>query len=405
MTALRQATMSALNESLVLDYVRDHDGTSRAAISRELGLSAASVSRITSRLLRSALVVESSSAADGRGRPAGRLHLNERAGCILAIDLGGTKCHGALADLSGSIVLEDVRPTKQDGTPYETLIASIDHLAAAATTPLVAAAIGVPAIIDPNTGVVLGGPNVHWRNFAIVDELKRTLDVPFLVDNDVKLAAMAQAWRGLGRGLTDFATLSLGTGVGGAVVANGELVRGGNNAAGELGYLIINPSQLSEPHADELGGVERIISGPGIEHRARELLAADASGSKLDPDSVSSRDVLTAALTGDRVAVLVVEEVLDGLVMALIAMTTTAYPSLIIIDGGVGRSLEPYLDRLSASLARHVPWQPELAVSQLGPSATVVGAIATALWLDRQQATPQIQRRHPNRPPVTAHVG
>ena len=98
----------------------------------------------------------------------------------------------------------------QDGTPYETLIASIQHLTEAATTPLVAAAIGVPAIIDPTTGVVLGGPNVHWRDFAIVDELKRTLDVPFLVDNDVKLAAMAQAWRGLGRGLSDFATLSRG---------------------------------------------------------------------------------------------------------------------------------------------------------------------------------------------------
>ena len=131
---------------------------------------------------------------------------------------------------------------------------------------------------------------------------------------------------------------------------------------------------------------------------------ADASGSKLDIDSVSSRDVLTAALTGDRVAVLVVEEVLDGLAMALIAMTATADPELIIIDGGVGRSLEPYLDRLSASVARHVPWQPRLAVSQLGPVPTVLGAIATALWLDRQQATPQIESRHPKPPPVTAHV-
>ncbi len=322
---------------------------------------------------------------------------------MLAIDLGGTKCHGALADLSGAMLIEDVRPTAQDGTPYETLIASIEHLTEAATTPLVAAAIGVPAIIDP-TGVVLGGPNVHWHDFAIVDELKRTLDVPFRVDNDVKLAAMAQAWRGLGRGLSDFATLSLGTGVGGAVVANGELVRGRNNGAGELGYLITSPSQLSEPHADQLGGVERIISGPGIAARARELLAADASGSDLDIDSVSSRDVLTAALTGDRVAVLVVEEVLDGLAMALIAMTATADPELIIIDGGVGRSLEPYLDRLSASMARHIPWRPRLAVSQLGPVPTVLGAIATALWLDRQQATPQIQSRRPMPPPVTAHV-
>jgi hypothetical protein len=71
----------------------------------------------------------------------------------------------------------------------------------------------------------------------------------------------------------------------------------------------------------------------------------------------------------------------------------------------VGRSLAPYLDRLSASMARHIPWRPRLAVSELGPSATVVGAVATALWLDRERATPQVGRRNPVSASVVSRAG
>ena len=101
-TPLRQATMSALNESLVLDHVREHEETSRPAIARDLGLSRASVSRIVGRLIQAELITESPQPADGRGRPAASLRFNTRAGCVLAIDLGGTNCHGVLADLAGT---------------------------------------------------------------------------------------------------------------------------------------------------------------------------------------------------------------------------------------------------------------------------------------------------------------
>lgn len=419
--------MSALNESLVLDYVREHEATSRPAIARDLGLSPASVSRIVSRLVQAELVTESPQPADGRGRPAASLRFNTRAGCVLAIDLGGTKCHGVLADLSGHALVEDVRPTASEATPYRTLLSAIEHLTGVATSPLVACAIGVPAIVDPVRGHVLGGPNVLWHDFALLDELRRVLDVPIMVDNDVKLAAMAQAWRGLGRGIPDFATISIGTGVGAAVVSNGELLRGQNNAAGELGYLLVDPRQLAEPHADGLGGLERVISGPAIAARARQLAARQGrpggqgepgdqrssdAARRGDPapdqsalDSTrTSEEVLQAALEGDPVARQVVDEVLDALLVALIALATTADPTLIIIDGGVGRSLEPYLPRLSDALARHTPWTPTLAVSRLGPSATVIGAIATALWLDRQRATPSLGSGAPRTPTVGIHA-
>jgi glucokinase len=397
--------MSALNESLVLDYVREHEETSRPAIARNLGLSPASVSRIVGRLIQAELITESPQQAGGRGRPAASLRFNTRAACVLAIDLGGTNCHGVLADLGGRVLVEDLRPTSTRGTPYKTLLSAIAHLTAAASTPIVACAIGVPGIVDPVRGHVLGGPTVLWHEFALLDELRRVLDVPVMIDNDVKLAAMAQAWRGLGRGVADFATISIGTGVGAAIVANGELLRGQNNAAGELGYLIVDPRQLSEPHATSLGGLERVITGPAIAARARHILRGKGGrSSRLDAATVTSERVLQAALDGDPVGQRVVEEVLDTLVVVLIALATTADPTLIIIDGGVGRSLAPYLERLSAGLARHTPWTPKLAVSQLGPSATVTGAIATALWLDRQRAAPNLGSGPSRSPTVSFHA-
>jgi glucokinase len=406
MSAVRQATMSALNEALVLDYVRDRGDTSRPDVARDLGLSPATVSRIVSRLVRGGLVTEASGPSDGRGRPAGRLAFNNRAGCVLAIDLGGTKCHGVLADLSGGVLVEDVRPTGSDGSPYDTLVATISALVADAPTQLVAAAVGIPAIVDARTGVAIEGPNVLWRDFAIVDALKGSLRVPFAVDNDVKLAALAQAWRGPGRGVKDFATISIGTGIGAAIVANGELLRGGSNAAGEVGYLIIDRQQLTERRADWLGGLERRISGPAIAGRARELLLAHpAEAGGLEPSTISSEEILAAALEGHPLASRLVDEVLETLLVALIALTVTTDPAVIILDGGVGRSLEPYLERLSAALAEQLPWSPRLDVSRLGPNATVVGAIATALWLDRQRRVPQLPRRTFGAPTVRAHVG
>jgi glucokinase len=400
--------MSALNESLVLDYVREHDGSSRSTVAGGLGLSAATVSRIVSRLTRTGLITVEAQVATGRGRPAARLRFNRRAGCVLAVDLGGTKCHGVLADLSGEILVEDVRPTDSDGSPYDTLLAVISDLSDTAPSPVAAAAVGVPAIVDPETGFVLGGPNVRWRDFPLLEELRRAVDVPILVDNDVKLAAVAQAWRGLGRGVPDFATISIGTGVGAAIVANGELVRGRNNAAGELGYLLVDPRQLGQEHALTIGGLEEVISGPAIAARAKALMAAGtrATNPVATPDAgtVTSEDVLAAARAGDPIAGQVLDEVLDTLTIALVALSAMSDPTLIIIDGGVGRSLAPDLDRLRASLARHTPWTPQLATSELGPSATVIGAIATALWLDRRRSVPTLDRSIDLPAPMRASV-
>jgi glucokinase len=391
MPGLRHSDLLEVNEFLVLDFVRDRAETTRPEIEQALGLSAASVSRIVRRLAQADLVSVAKGSGALPGRPRAHVRFNARAGAVVAIDLGGTKCHGALADLGGAVLAEDIRPTMDSGSPYQTLITSLGVLRTEADRrelPLLAVAVGVPAVVEPETGLATQAPNVHWEGFEIVPRLRAAVDVPVTVDNDVNLAAMGHAWRGDGRNSHDFVTISIGTGIGAGVVVGGQLLKGRHNAAGEIGGLVVGLPELQGSYRGNLGAFEQVASGPAIARRAAELLADPTSGpSLLRENPVSPEAVFGAALQGDRIANQIVDDTLDHIAVALVAITTIVDPERIILDGGVGRSLEPYLASLNERLARHLTNPPELRVSRLGPNATVVGAIAAALQLTRQAPT------------------
>jgi glucokinase len=391
--------MLEVNEFLVLDFIRDHTTTTRPEVGHALGLSDSSVSRIVARLLKSGLVGESPGQATTAGRPRSTISFNHQAGAVLAVDLGGATCHGAVADLSGATLFEDVRPTQGEGGAFAALSATIATLQGAAGRlglHVDGVAVGIPAILDPDTGRAVGGPAVDWEDFEIVGSLRATLEAPFLVENDANLAALAHAWRGDGRGLRDFVTVVMGTGIGAAIVANGRLVKGRHNAAGELGYLLTSREQL---HALRLGqaseegerpggygGLEKVAAGPSIARRARTMIAAGESTCL--SESATAELVFAAAAEGDNLARRIIDELLDHTALGLAAITAVVDPELIILDGSIGRSLEPYLDELVGRLSGRLLSVPRLCISRLGTNATVVGAIAAALQLARERTAP-----------------
>lgn len=395
---VRHSTMLEVNEFLVLDHVRDCGATTRPEIARSLGMSPATVSRIVGRLLGSGALIETGATTARPGRPRAVIAFNSRAGSVAAIDLGGTKCHGALADLAGAVLFEVNRPTRQDGPPYQTLVAVTRRLADEAARldrPLLALAIGVPAIVDPDSGAVIGGPNVDWGGFDLAARLRADVSVPFVLDNDVNLAALAHAWRGEARGLTDFVTLSIGTGIGAAIVTNGQLIKGRHNAAGEIGYLVLSPERLHRPPSGDLGAFEEIAAGPAIAGRATELLATDggvtgAIGSTGAPGSagMTAKSVISAALGGDPLAGRVIGDVIDAVALAVIALAGAVDPELVILDGAVGRALAPFVERIDRLVRPHLAVAPRLSISELGGRSTVIGAIAAALQLAHHRAAP-----------------
>jgi predicted NBD/HSP70 family sugar kinase len=387
--------MLEVNEFLVLDLVRERGETTRPEIAEALGLSASTVSRIVARLVLEGLILEVGVQAGAAGRPRSRIAFNPRAGGLLAVDLGGTRCHGALADLSGEILFEDERRTRDYGSAFDALLATISTIrrsAVARRLTLLGAVIGIPAILDPSSGRAIGGPRVDWDDFEIVSRLAGVLPIPFLVENDVNLAALAHAWRGEARGVSDFVVVSVGTGIGGAIVADGRLVKGHHNAGGEVGYIAVERGQLDLPVERGLGVLEVVASGPAIVRRAEERasdagLRRRAHSTLPRTGEITAEAVFAAAAGGDPLATEVIDDAVDHLSLALTAIAATVDPELVILEGSIGRSLGPYVDVMRGRLQRRLPAPPELVVSSLD-AATVVGGIAAALQVVREQRAP-----------------
>lgn len=379
--ALRHGGMGEVNEYLVLEYTRDHRRTTRTEIAAALGLSQASVSRIVSKFLERGILLESGDTSLSGGRPRAVLTLNVEKVVVVGIDLGGTKCHGALSGLDGEILAELYVTVDDAGGAFEAL----QHVWQAMTTaaeergvPIGALAVGVPAVIDPDTELAVRGPNVGWEGFDLVSRV-REFGIPFLVDNDVNLAAIAEGEIGQAVGATDYAVLSIGTGLGGAIVANGRLVRGRHHAAGEIGDLVPDVRMLGETRLGTVGGLESVLSGRGIAAHARALVASDDGARAELGDAPSAREVIEGALAGHPHSRALIDDVVRTLAQAVIAVAALIDPEIVVIDGSVGRALAPFLDEVAVLVAAHIGSPPRLAVSELGPNSTVRGAISGAL--------------------------
>jgi glucokinase len=381
--------IAELNAFLLLDAIRSHGKVTRRQLAAELGLSDASVSRITQRLLRAELIAEEPGDRPARGRTPTVLRFVGAAGSVIAIDLGGTRCHGVLADLAGTTIAEDFRPTREGQHAAAALLACVAALRpdqGSRSWPVRAVVVGIPALIDPRTGLATAGPSVHWQDFDLMGILADEVAEPFEVDNDANLSALGQAWRGAGRGVHSFVTMSLGTGIGGGIVVDGHLLSGRHNAAGEVGYLPVGGESAGRdgPLADL--GFEKVASGPALRNQAAQLIASGQPTS-LGADFTVA-DVFEAAARGDAVGRRVVHDLVGHVAAAIVGTTALIDPELVILDGSIGRALEAWLPELTAAVQERVFRSPEIVISQLGPNATVTGAIARALAMVAEQDAP-----------------
>jgi glucokinase len=381
--------IAELNAFLVLDAIRSHGKVTRRQLAAELSLSDASVSRIAQRLLRAELVAEEPGDRSARGRTPTVLRFVGAAGSVIAIDLGGTRCHGVLADLAGTTIVEDFRPTREGRHAAAALLACIAALRpdqGSRSWPVRAVVVGIPALIDPRTGLATAGPSVHWQDFDLMGILADEVAEPFEVDNDANLSALGQAWRGAGRGVHSFVTMSLGTGIGGGIVVDGHLLSGRHNAAGEVGYLPVGGGRDGRDGPLSGSGFEEVASGPALRNQAAQLIASGQPTS-LGADFTVA-DVFAVAARGDAVGRRVVHDLVGHVAAAIVGTTALIDPELVILDGSIGRALETWLPELTAAVQERVFRSPEIVISQLGPNATVTGAIARALAMVAEQDAP-----------------
>jgi glucokinase len=179
--------------------------------------------------------------------------------------------------------------------------------------------------------------------------------------------------------------ISIGTGIGGAVVIDGHLIRGRHNAAGEVAYFPVGPDG-----AGGRAGFEDAASGTALRSRAAELIAGGQPSSL--GAGYSLADVFGAARDGDQVGRQVITELIGHVAAAVAGATALVDPELIILDGSIGRALEPWLAELRAAVTSAVFRAPDIVISTLGPNATVLGATARALAIVAELDGPPARR-------------
>ncbi len=276
---------------------------------------------------------------------------------VLSADVGGTGIGAGVVGADGQVHFAEETPTLGGGpgTVLETLLALLQRMqarAVAAGIGLAGCGIGVPGPVDTRAGRV--GPDVQnlpeLAGCPLAASVAARTGLPTVIDNDVNALTLGEARFGVARGLRSFVLLALGTGVGGGVYLNGDIVRGASGYGGELGHATVKLD--GRPcFCGGRGCLKAYVAGPDIAAQAREALGGPAprGGSRLlalgggDPGALTARHVFEAAAAGDPLAAAVVEQVCRALGAALGAVLNGLNPEAIVLTGGVAQSLEAHL--------------------------------------------------------------
>jgi glucokinase len=304
----------------------------------------------------------------------------------IGVDLGGTKM--LVAALTETEPLWESREASTGQTQdelVELLVREIGE-ARAARPDAAAVGLGIPATLDLKTGVAVSAVNLPIADLPIRDLIAERVGLPVFVDNDANVAALAEQLYGAGRGATDIVMLTIGTGIGGGLILNGEVYRGSTGAGAELGHTVIQadgpPCQGNCPNH---GCVEALASGTalGREGRAAAESAPDSAlGRALaEGEVVDGKLVTDAALGGDETAIGVFELIGSRLGVACSSFANIFQPSAIVVGGGVIAAgdllLDPVRGEVRERALRPMNETPILEAT-LGNDAGVIGAAALA---------------------------
>jgi glucokinase len=306
----------------------------------------------------------------------------------IGADLGGTKMAVGVVDSAQQVLHRETGVTL--GLELEDLLDELEsHLRGEMTAVpgVVAIGLGIPCTIDRARGLAISAVNLPLIDVPIRDLVSERLGLPTFVDNDANCAALAEHRFGAAKGARNAIVLTIGTGIGGGLILDGEVYRGSTGAGAELGHVVIDaagpPCQGNCPNR---GCVEVLASGTALGNEGRIAAAShphSALGELLAADRrIDGRAVTDAALAGDGIAVEVVATIGRRLGVALSSMANIFEPDLIVIGGGVAALgellLEPAREELASRALPPMNATP-VVLAGLGPDAGMIGAATMAL--------------------------
>jgi glucokinase len=310
---------------------------------------------------------------------------------VIGIDIGGTGTKFGIVDRVGNVLFSGEISTKKHAeveTFIEELHKALSELIEKAGGVGRMKGIGVGA---PNgnyyTGTVEYAPNLPWKGIIPLAKLiEDKFKLPVVLTNDANAAALGEMMYGAAQGMKDFIMITLGTGVGSGIVANGKLIYGHDGFAGELGHSIIIPDGRMHEGTGKRGSLESYASATGVRLTTLELLNNTDKPSvlrNLNPDEIDSKKVFEAASAGDELAMEIFEYTGKILGMALANAVMFSSPEAIILFGGLTKAgdliLKPTREHMEANVIQIFQNKVKILVSHLKESdAAILGASALA---------------------------
>ncbi|HEL2594460.1 TPA: ROK family glucokinase [Streptococcus suis] len=314
---------------------------------------------------------------------------------IIGIDLGGTSVKLAILTTDGEIqekwsiktnILDDgshIVPDIIDSIKqrFETHGLTKDDF--------LGVGMGSPGVVDSEAGTVIGAYNLNWKTLQLVKEqFESALGLPFFIDNDANVAALGEQWVGAGNNNPNVVFMTLGTGVGGGVIAAGNLIRGVKGAGGELGHITVD---FDEPFActcGKKGCLETVASATGIVNLSRRYADQYAGDAKLkqmidDGQDVTAKDVFDLAKEGDDLALIVYRHFSEYLGVACANIAAVLNPAYIVLGGGVSAAGDFLLDGVRKVFAENsfpqIKESTQIVLATRGNDAGVLGAASLVL--------------------------
>ena len=303
---------------------------------------------------------------------------------VVGVDIGGTKVLAGVVDDEGRVTATARRTTPgrrvATGRVEDAMTDAI--LEAADGRPLAGVGVAAAGFVDSAGERVMFAPHLPWQGEPLRDLLEERLGCPVALDNDASCAARAEAHHGAARGATSALVITMGTGIGGAILLDGLVVRGANGMAGEFGHMQVVPDgQACE--CGRRGCWEQYSSGNALVRVVRGLMVDEpsvlADMSDGNPDLITGPMVTSAAEQGDLVARRAFASVGDWLGVGTANLVAAFDPELVVVGGGVSAAGERLLDPARAALHRTLVGAahrivPDLVAAQLGPQAGMIGA-------------------------------
>lgn len=361
--------LGEVNRMLILNHLRKSGPKSRADLSRELSISFPTVSSNVKTLIDSDYIKEVGTGDNSLGRKSTLLAFNEARGYVISVDLGRFKTRIMMADLLGKVIVNACESTNVAGsseTMVQNLLEMIINVVKKSKCPrekVQCICIGTPGVIQENSIILapfLPDVSPSLIKEAIFSEFKTEV----MIENSVNLGAIGEKWVGSGKGFNNFGFINYGVGVGAALIINGGIFKGASGAAGEVGFMVSDPTKLRNAF-NEIGVMENTISRDKIQHFIKHENFQEAV-----------EQLILKYKENDTYSKMILDEVYLTLGMAMINMSAILNVEAIIISGGLGTSVgRLFEDKWNSLLKSHVPFPPKIVFSEMNNEEGVFGGI------------------------------